>query len=52
MGEKEGKERMTLWLDKAIKEELKNQAKSSGVSVSAYISMLTSMRRAENTNGK
>lgn len=45
MDEKKDKERMTLWLDRSIKNELKQQAKSSGVSVSAYISMLVSLRR-------
>lgn len=39
------KERMTLWLDRSIKDELKRQAKSSGVSVSAYVSMLVSLRK-------
>lgn len=40
------KERMTLWLDRSIKDELKRQAKASGVSVSAYISMLVSLRKS------
>lgn len=39
------KERMTLWLDRSIKDELKRQAKNSGVSVSAFVSMLVSMRK-------
>lgn len=40
------KERMTLWLGRSIKDELKQQAKSNGVSVSAYVSMLVSLRKA------
>lgn len=45
------KERMTLWLDSTIKDELKRQAKSNGVSVSAYVSMLVSLRR-DNENAE
>lgn len=38
------KERLTLWLTPSIKDELKRQAKSVGVSASAYVSVLVSER--------
>lgn len=40
------KERLTLWLTPSIKDELKRQAKSVGVSASAYVSVLVSERAA------
>lgn len=48
MEEEEGKERLTVKLDPRIKRELKRQAKVYGVSVGAYISMMT-MERAKQT---
>lgn len=41
------KERLTLYIDSAVKEELKRQAKESGVSASALVSMLISERARE-----
>lgn len=50
MSEIDEKERMTLWVNKAVKDELKKQAKESGVSASAYISMLVSERKRVERN--
>lgn len=41
------KSRLTLWMDKNVKTELKNQARENGVSASAYISMLVMERAKE-----
>jgi predicted HicB family RNase H-like nuclease len=41
------KERMTLWLDKSVKDELKKQAKETGVSVSAYVSFFVAQQKRD-----
>ena len=41
------KVRITVWMDQSVKNELKRQAKASGVNVSAYVSMLVSERARE-----
>ena len=41
------KSRLTLWMDKNVKTELKNQARENGVSASAYISKLVMERAKE-----
>lgn len=49
MAESDEKERLTLWLSKPVKDELKKQAQRNGVSASAFISMLISERKNQET---
>lgn len=41
------KSRLTLWMAKNVKDELKRQAKNSGVSPSAYLSMIIMERKRQ-----